>query len=145
MMSLFFALVFALAVHACAPAHGKHPESTHRHGPTVPVERLWAFFDFPCAQGFQWRSGWWFGTFFIFPYIGNNYPNWLIFFRGVETTNQRYVGLSQHFRLHMIQLQTLPQALGWSGGGIHPFPSSTWALWWALRQMGPDDQRMISI
>ena len=32
-------------------------------------------------------SGWWFGTFF-FPYIGNNHPNWLIFFRGVETTNQ---------------------------------------------------------
>ena len=33
-------------------------------------------------------SGWWFGTFVIFPYIGNNQPNWLIFFRGVETTNQ---------------------------------------------------------
>ena len=25
---------------------------------------------------------------FIFPYIGNNHPKWLIFFRGVETTNQ---------------------------------------------------------
>jgi len=33
-------------------------------------------------------TGWWFGTFFIFPYIGNDHPNWLIFFRGVETTNQ---------------------------------------------------------
>ena len=32
-------------------------------------------------------SGWWFGTFIIFPYIGNNHPNWLIFFRGIETTN----------------------------------------------------------
>ena len=32
--------------------------------------------------------GWWFGSFFIFPYIGNSNPNWLIFFRGVETTNQ---------------------------------------------------------
>jgi hypothetical protein len=21
------------------------------------------------------RTGWWFGTFFIFPYIGNNHPN----------------------------------------------------------------------
>ena len=30
-------------------------------------------------------AGWWFGTFFIFPYIGNNHPNWLIFFRGVQT------------------------------------------------------------
>ena len=28
-------------------------------------------------------AGWWFGTFFIFPYVGNNHPNWLIFFRGV--------------------------------------------------------------
>ena len=38
-------------------------------------------------------SGWWFGTFFIFPYIGNNHPNWLIFFRGAETTNQlSYMG-----------------------------------------------------
>ena len=24
--------------------------------------------------------------FFMFPYIGNNHPNWLIFFRGVQTT-----------------------------------------------------------
>ena len=36
-------------------------------------------------------SGWWFGTFFIFPYIGNNHPNWLIFFRGVQTTNQLFL------------------------------------------------------
>ena len=36
--------------------------------------------------------GWWFGTFFIFPYIGNHNPNWLIFFRGVETTNQMMFG-----------------------------------------------------
>ena len=35
------------------------------------------------------KTGWWFGTFFIFPYIGNNHPNWLIFFRGVQTTNQK--------------------------------------------------------
>ena len=33
-------------------------------------------------------SGWWFGTFLFFPHIGNSNPNWLIFFRGVETTNQ---------------------------------------------------------
>jgi len=43
-------------------------------------------------QGFEANSGWWFGTFglffIIFPYIWNNNPNWLIFFRGVETTNQ---------------------------------------------------------
>ena len=37
-------------------------------------------------------SGWWFGTCFVFPY-GNNHPNWLIFFRGIETTNQIYTAL----------------------------------------------------
>ena len=30
-------------------------------------------------------SGWWFGSFSNFPYIGDNNPNCLIFFRGVET------------------------------------------------------------
>ena len=25
-------------------------------------------------------TGWWFGIFFIFPYIGNNNPNWLSYF-----------------------------------------------------------------
>ena len=35
-------------------------------------------------------AGWWFGTFFIFPYIGNIIipTDELIFFRGVQTTNQ---------------------------------------------------------
>ena len=36
------------------------------------------------------NAGWWFGTGFIFPYIGNNHPNWRthIFQRGGSTTNQ---------------------------------------------------------
>ena len=25
-------------------------------------------------------AGWWFGTFYIFSYIGNNHPNWLSYF-----------------------------------------------------------------
>ena len=33
-------------------------------------------------------SDWWFGTFFIFHNIWDNPSHWLIFFRGVETTNQ---------------------------------------------------------
>ena len=28
----------------------------------------------------QSTTGWWFGTFFIFPYVGNNHPNWLSYF-----------------------------------------------------------------
>ena len=39
---------------------------------------------------FWWAflTGWWFGPFFIFPYIWNDNANWLIFFRGFETTSQ---------------------------------------------------------
>ena len=49
-----------------------------------------------------WISGWWFGTFFIFPYIGNNHPNWLIFFRGIQTTNQIYIyGVFRQDALHI--------------------------------------------
>ena len=41
---------------------------------------------------------------FYFPYIGNNHPNWLIFFRGVETTNQ-YI-IKNH---HIISCKVVPQ------------------------------------
>ena len=36
----------------------------------VPSTLLWIIY----------LSGWWFGTFLIFPYIGNNHPNWLSYF-----------------------------------------------------------------
>ena len=36
-------------------------------------------------------TGWWFGTCFILPYIGNNHPNWLIFFRGVGQPPTRHL------------------------------------------------------
>ena len=52
----------------------------------------------------QVYTAWWFGTFFIFPYIVNNHPNWVIFFRGVESTNQ-YISLyradKQQFTWHV--------------------------------------------
>ena len=44
------------------------------------------------TRTFQTKSSWWFGTFSIFPHIENNHPIWLIFFRGVETTNQKFYG-----------------------------------------------------
>ena len=56
-------------------------------------------------------SGWWFGTFLIFHIrIGNNNPNWLIFFRGVESTNQSYLYLA-----HLTPLFSVgrTQWLGW--------------------------------
>jgi hypothetical protein len=52
------------------------------------------------SKNLRYSTGWWFGTFFIFPDIGNNHPNWLIFFRGAETTNQlRYSKISHVRRL----------------------------------------------
>ena len=49
----------------------------------------WGFLKFQAVLSYLYSyPGWWFGTFFIFPYIGNNHPNWLIFFKGVQTTNQ---------------------------------------------------------
>jgi hypothetical protein len=38
--------------------------------------------------GMPYISGWWFQTFFIFHNIWDNPSHWLIFFRGIETTNQ---------------------------------------------------------
>ena len=37
-------------------------------------------------------AGWWFGTFFIFPNSWDDDPIWVIFFRGVEATNQVAIG-----------------------------------------------------
>ena len=48
----------------------------------------WDFWPTEPVVNDKWITGWWFGTFYIFPYIGNNHPNWLILFRGVQTTNQ---------------------------------------------------------
>ena len=64
--------------------------------------KSWSWRKFLIGNGWLFKScqdttGWWFGTFFIFPYIGNNNPNWLIFFRGVETTNQLI--MHHHFNI----------------------------------------------
>ena len=68
-------------------------------------------------------SGWWFGTFFIFPYIGNNHPNWLIFFRGVETTIQ----------LCFIHLE------GTSNFGVHSLWTSPPIVTWPSEARSPSD------
>ena len=87
-----------------------------RHGATVKWADEWQLGRWRCPQGWvkpqgtnatfqhskaksQKRifrekpgnmTGWWFGTFSIFPYIGNNHPNWLthIFQRGGPTNHQ---------------------------------------------------------
>ena len=58
------------------------------------------------------QTGWWFGTCFIFPYIGKNPPNWLIFFRGVETTKQQ---IFNRFRTFLPRMQQCRQvSLEWT-------------------------------
>jgi len=46
---------------------------------------VWWHWRLPIFHYYSWLVVW---NIFYFPYIGNNDPNWLIFFRGVETTNQ---------------------------------------------------------
>ena len=43
--------------------------------------------DIPWISIGPWNPGCWFGLFFIFHNIWDNPSHWLIFFRGVETTN----------------------------------------------------------
>ena len=74
-------LILILSLYSVANPWRSHPEwQLFRWKKTLKVE-------------VYYTAGWWFGTFLIFPYIGNNHPNWLIFFRGVQTTNQRFITL----------------------------------------------------
>ena len=68
-------------------------------------------------------TGWWFGTFFIFPYIGNNNPSLLIFFRGVETTNQYiyiYVTIGVNLCKQRDEPLTSEALCGPPPGALHP-------------------------
>ena len=42
-------------------------------------------------------TGWWFQIFFIFTPIWGRFPFWLIFFKGVETTNQNVSALKTRY------------------------------------------------
>ena len=58
-----------------------------------------------CVGSISVTTGWWFGTFFIFASIGNNHQMWLIFFRGVQTTNQIRIRGKKR-KLSSVSLQT---------------------------------------
>ena len=65
-----------------------HPGGRKERAVTSPSQNIMVV----CSDGkIINNASWWFGTFFIFPYIGKNHPNWLIFFRGIETTNQNCI------------------------------------------------------
>ena len=84
-------------------------------GPSSWVSSCW-------FSGMQSRSRWWFNICFIFNPIWGRFPIWLIFFRWVETTNQRcflpVVGMSKVFFLYFSSrlrpwiLEILPQKVG---------------------------------
>ena len=57
-----------------------------------------------------------FGTYFIFPYVGNHNLNWLIIFRGVETTN----------RIPNAKRDFFPQCLGDFAAGLWLLARVTW-------------------
>ena len=52
----------------------------------VDIQVLVCFARWHGEDNWVWLVVW--NIWIIFPYIGNNHPNWLIFLRGVQTTNQ---------------------------------------------------------
>ena len=79
-------------------------------------------------------SDWWFGFFFL-PYIGNNHPNWRIFFKMVKTVRDRFTRVilsgvlaltvltrlrpekpstSPHLKLLALDTQSPPRSDKWS-------------------------------
>ena len=69
-------------------------------------------------------SGWWFGTFSIFPYIENNHPNWLLYFSEGWPNHQPDIHWIFSFLLHQPLNHTAwsyPIAHGnsnWTRGGF---------------------------
>ena len=59
-------------------------------------------------------TGWWFQTFFIVHNIWDNPSHWLIFFRGVETTNQlRLLWISLSCWVMLSHVKTFNQFWDW--------------------------------
>ncbi len=50
----------------------------------------------------QNKTRWWFQTFFIFTPVWGRFPIWLVFFRWVETTNQKTNHVDHHNMLRII-------------------------------------------
>ena len=85
-------------------------------------------------------AGWWFGTFFIFPYIGNlfHHPKWLslIFFRGVGWNHQP-VWIVFGFRIS----QNHPL----SGAKDEQIPYESYEKPWLMGMLGHSTLRGISL
>ena len=85
---------------------------------------------------------WWFGTFFS-PYIGNNHPNWLIFFRGVGIPPSRHFSEQTWPRLGPVGSQVVSTwataarcwavLCRWTEAALHPVPK------WCHGELGRAD------
>ena len=93
-LTMFLGCGLPHAWYMWAPGGSRAVDTTLGEGPRVSegremepaVQEVGPIPSYPSSP--DSNTGWWFGTCFIFPYIGNDNPNWLIFFRGVQTTNQ---------------------------------------------------------
>ena len=77
---------------------------------------------------------WWFQIFFIFTLIWGRFPFWLIFFKWVETTNQKsnYV-LSCMFYLSQLDSQISEPSTSPTASRIPIAPLQTCATFWGVR------------
>ena len=86
--------------------------------------------DVVCTMGVhyfaskQGITGWWFGTFFIFPYIGNNHPNWLIFFRGVGIPSNQII-----WRFCCLCWRSIQFVTSWLSITLFRRYDTVWSLW----------------
>ena len=87
-------------------------------------------YDSVWQHGSQSFAGWWFGCHqFYFPRnIGNNHPNWLIFFRGVAQPPTRFVSV---FRFGWCLISTIH----FLGSSI--LKSTGWSAWY--KKLKPHD------
>ena len=76
----------------------------------------------------QNQTGWWFGTFFLFPYLGKNNPNWLIFFRGVgQPPTRKWLNRMPKSRAFCWRVRCWPSLAPWSALAERSSPRS-WRL-----------------
>ena len=86
--------------------------------------------DVVCTMGVhyfaskQGITGWWFRTFFIFPYIGNNHPNWLIFFRGVGIPSNQII-----WRFCCLCWRSIQFVTSWLSITLFRRYDTVWSLW----------------
>ena len=101
----------------------EHPHTCDAKEPLFCVHALFNQSDMPQSLNttlHKWYCITWLVVwlpFFKFPYIGNNHPNWLIFFRGVQTTNQLHTWLMLLI-LYLIMSQASWREVRWIPGGF---------------------------